>query len=46
VNYEIPKEFMKPFIVADCEECGLEHAPIRTCEEAKIFHDINNKENR
>ena len=39
--YEIPDSFMKQFEIQVCEACGLEHAPIRTCDEAREFHAIN-----
>ena len=44
--YEIPKTFMDQFIVKICDACGLEHAPIRTCEDAKVFHAFNQENNQ
>lgn len=41
--YTIPSSFMEQFTIRLCEECGLEHAPIRTCEEAREFDEINKK---
>ena len=41
--FRIPDEFMAQFTIRECPDCGLEHAPIRTCEEAKVFHDAMKK---
>lgn len=32
---------MRVFEIRICPDCDLEHAPIRTCEEAAEFHKIN-----
>lgn len=41
--FKIPSSFMDQFTVRECPDCGLEHAPIRTCDEAREFHAINNR---
>lgn len=38
---ELPEGFLSQFRIEICDKCGLEHAPIRTCEEAREFHDVN-----
>lgn len=34
-------EIPNVFVIRECPECGLEHAPIRTCDDARLFNDIN-----
>lgn len=41
--FKTPSSFWEQSEIRVCPECGLEHAPIRSCEEAKYFHDFVNK---
>lgn len=41
MTYKISEEFMKQFIVVLCDKCGLMHAPIRTCEETRLWQNFN-----
>jgi hypothetical protein len=41
--YKISEDFMKPFLVRKCPDCGLHHAPIRTCEETREWAQIKEK---
>ena len=34
--YTIPESFLEPFLLKLCPECNLEHASVRSCEEARL----------
>jgi hypothetical protein len=46
--FELPKSIMDFCTVKLCEDCGLEHAPVRSCDETRDFHEYiqSQKENK
>jgi len=36
-SYQISREFMAQFEIKLCPDCQLEHAAVRTCDEARDF---------
>ena len=35
------EELLALTTIATCEDCGLDHAPIRDCEEARLEKELN-----